>query len=60
MKMAWTCEHISGYTFTRRIQDAILCTRTQHEDSQRIIRKLALDYVNFAKECWIHTAVRNF
>lgn len=29
---------------------------TQHEDSQRIIRKLALDYVNFAKECWIHTA----
>ncbi|KAG6332234.1 hypothetical protein ID866_6855 [Astraeus odoratus] len=27
---------------------------TQHENSQRIIRKLALDYVNFAKECWIH------
>lgn len=22
------------------------------------MRKLALDYVNFAKECWVHTAVR--
>ena len=23
-----------------------------------MMRKLALDYVNFAKECWVHTAVR--
>jgi len=60
MKMAWTCEHISGYTFTQWIQDAVRYTRTQHENSHRIIRKLALDYVNFAKECWIHTAVRTF
>ncbi|KAF9244099.1 Nup85 nucleoporin-domain-containing protein [Melanogaster broomeanus] len=28
----------------------------QDEGSQRVILKLALDYVNFAKECWIHTA----
>ncbi|KIJ57746.1 hypothetical protein HYDPIDRAFT_103903 [Hydnomerulius pinastri MD-312] len=26
----------------------------QDEGSQRVIRKLALDYVNFSKECWIH------
>ncbi|KAH7885796.1 Nup85 nucleoporin-domain-containing protein, partial [Phlebopus sp. FC_14] len=29
----------------------------QHEGNLRVIRKLALDYVNFARECWIHTAV---
>ncbi|KAH0836428.1 Nup85 nucleoporin-domain-containing protein [Lanmaoa asiatica] len=28
----------------------------QDEPSQRVMRKLALDYVNFAKECWVHTA----
>lgn len=29
---------------------------TQQESIQRSIRKLALDYVNFARECWIHTS----
>lgn len=29
---------------------------TQPETIQRSIRKLAVDYVNFAKECWIHTS----
>ena len=33
-------------------------SRLQDEPSQRVMRKLALDYVNFAKECWVHTAVR--
>ncbi|KAF8842387.1 hypothetical protein BDN67DRAFT_899400 [Paxillus ammoniavirescens] len=28
----------------------------QDEGNQRVILKLALDYVNFTKECWIHTA----
>ncbi|KAF8449374.1 Nup85 nucleoporin-domain-containing protein [Boletus edulis BED1] len=28
----------------------------QDEPNQRVMRKLALDYVNFAKECWVHTA----
>ncbi|KAG9309470.1 Nup85 nucleoporin-domain-containing protein [Chiua virens] len=28
----------------------------QDESDQQAMRKLALDYVNFAKECWVHTA----
>ncbi|KAI6044488.1 Nup85 nucleoporin-domain-containing protein [Pisolithus marmoratus] len=31
-------------------------TERRLESIQRSIRKLALDYVNFAKECWIHTS----
>ena len=34
--------------------------RIQSEQSLSMIRKLAIDYVNFIKECWIHASVRPF
>jgi nuclear pore complex protein Nup85 len=31
--------------------------RLQSQETHNVIRKLTLDYVNFARECWIHTSV---
>jgi hypothetical protein len=30
--------------------------RIQSEQSLTVMRKLAIDYVNFIKECWIHAS----
>jgi len=32
--------------------------RTQSDELLGTIRKLAIDYVNFIKECWVHASVR--
>lgn len=49
-----------------RLQLFSLCTlieyseRIQSDQSLTMIRKLAIDYVNFIKECWVHASVRPF
>lgn len=36
----------------------ILChIRLHSQETHNVIRKLTLDYVNFTRECWIHTSV---
>lgn len=31
--------------------------RLQDDNQVRLMRKLAIDYVNFIKECWVHASV---
>lgn len=36
---------------------AIIISRMQSEQTVNMVRKLAIDYVNFIKECWAHASV---
>lgn len=38
----------------------VLARRIQSEQNLTVMRKLAIDYVNFIKECWTHASVRLF
>ena len=36
----------------------LIAVRMQSEQTVNMVRKLAIDYVNFIKECWAHASVR--
>lgn len=38
-------------------RDRQILYRIQSDQTITMIRKLAIDYVNFIKECWVHASV---